>query len=296
MGPEAVARSYTHNQTDTKEQILKDFEQILTIVPDNHYFPKPIMRKLLDKYSSDDLQLIYHDYTVLLEKTFTGALQSKEYVVTAGAPGAGKSTLLEKMIGFDFATGSNKEKVVYIDPDRAVMQQMPSYLEDRRLERRDAKAAYEHWREASNFIAQVFLAKALVEGYKIAHGNTMSVDQSITNLQAIQNMYGYKTRLIHCTASDAIRMEREQMRQEGGMFQVTAEDFAQKSVKFFSLLPRYVEVTACDFYISMNARSNERAATKEPKNEAIIERKDLFDEIIRLHKEKGVQHPESCFM
>jgi predicted ABC-type ATPase len=297
----SVAAISPATQNIEKEQVMAKFDALLEKVQSDHYFPKTAIRGLLNKYSTDDLEKIYNDFLLLHAKAFKGAEKTRSYMVTAGPPAAGKSTLLEQIIRFNPETGKNTTGFVYIDPDRAAMQQMPSYLQDRALHRdgkggRDAKAAYDHWREASNFIAQTLLAEALVDGYKIAHGNTMSVDQSITNLQAIQTKYGYKTHLIHCTTTDDIRLAREKIRQGDGMYQVTAEDFASKSVKFFSLLPKYVQVSSADFYYSKDVTSTELAAVKDLGQEAIMVNQLLFNEVLRLHKEKGVENPEQYFI
>ena len=128
---------------------------------------------------------------------FDGTSLAREYIAAAGGPASGKSTLLEGISenrncppGF-----VNNFKRVYIDPDRSCMVNMErTYLADLKSGM-SSMDAYTKWRNASNFLSNVFLARALNEGYAIAHGTTLATPPSMKALQAIQNHYHYKTTL-----------------------------------------------------------------------------------------------------
>lgn len=194
------------------------------------------MIKLLDKYEADDLELIFKDFLLLKEKTFGQADKAKVYVVTAGGPGAGKSTFFEEFketLGVKFA---------YIDPDRSCLLHMRnSYGQDLKSKVRTPQEAYTHWREASNFLANVFLAHALDQGYAVAHGSTMADPRSIDALKMIGGGYGYHRTLLHFTCEENLRRDSELKRREGGIVQCTDDDLVNKGKQFHERLAGYLE-------------------------------------------------------
>jgi hypothetical protein len=164
--------------------------------------------------------------------------------VTAGGPAAGKSTVLEHLIAGEKCPDEGlDQKIVraYIDPDRSCMQKMKhTYLADLAAGTRTPQSAYEHWRDASNFLANVYLAIAMKEGYAIAHGSTMATPFAKKALEAIKHLYGYQTTVIHVTCDESVRKESEAIRRKGGVVQCTDTDFVEKEAMFFTLLADYV--------------------------------------------------------
>ncbi len=224
--------------------IHSKFDILLEKVPGHHFFPAANMRKLLEKYSNEELSLIYHDLIAIHEQIFSHATKALDYLVTAGGPAEGKSTLLENIVDgkgeIPEEPQSNIQRV-YIDPDRTCLLQMEqTYKKDISTGNRDPEKAYEHWREASNFLANYYLAIALKEGYAIAHGSTMATPHAKNALTAIRDLYGYKTTIIHLTCEEEVRIQSAKKRQEEGVVQCTEIDFHEKQAKFFTLLGDYI--------------------------------------------------------
>ena len=233
----AVAISGASPAHGAGESIQAKFDAIIQEVPENHFFRRAVMRDLLTEYSEADLKLIHKDYLALREKTFENAEERLDYVVTAGGPAAGKSTLLEDEMG---------KKRAYVDPDRSCMQHMENtFLADSRT----PEDAYTHWRDASNFLSNVYLALALRDGYAIAHGSTMATSHAKNALQAIAGSYNYSTTVMHVTCPDSVREASEEARRGSGVVQCTPEDFVNKQKLFFTLLPDYLQAASkVEFY------------------------------------------------
>lgn len=227
------------------QKIYSSFETILREVPSNHFYSITNMRKLLDKYSIAELDLIYQDFCELRVQTFEGVTQKRDYVVTAGGPSVGKSTILEDLMDTGRWPDPKMDCSIhraYIDPDRSCLQRMNrTYLADISSGKRSPQEAYEHWREASNFLSNVYLAIALKEGYAIAHGSTMATPYAKNALNAIKNIYGYDTTIVHVTCPEEIRKASECERRSHGVVQCTPRDFEEKQKLFFSLLSDYVQ-------------------------------------------------------
>lgn len=210
--------------------------EALSLVPENHFFPAMFMIQLLDKYQADDLERVLKDFNLLKNQTFRNAEKDQTYVVTTGGPCAGKSTFFEKF------KENQGVKFAYIDPDRSCLLNMENtYKQDLIDGSRSPQEAYMHWREASNFLANVFLAHALDQGYAIAHGSTMADPRSIDALRMIGGRYGYKRTLLHFTCGEELRLSSELTRREGGIVQCTDEDLVKKGKQFHKRLSGYLE-------------------------------------------------------
>ena len=225
--------------------IRTKFDEILKEVPSRHFYSAANMRKLLDKYSEADLKLIYFDFCEIREQTFKNASKGLDYMVTAGGPAAGKSTILENILEKKHLPPEDNldTSVVraYIDPDRSCMRQMEhTFKNDISTDTRDPQQAYEHWRDASNFLANVYLAIALDKGYAIAHGSTMATPFAKNAMTSIKNVYNYTVTIIHVTCDENLRAESEKRRREGGIFQCTDIDFGERQKMFFTLLGDYI--------------------------------------------------------
>lgn len=243
--------------SSTPEPIINSFETLLDqYFPETFFMPRAVNRKLLDRYNEQELALIYADLQERQEALFAEAAKTNKYLATAGAPCAGKSTLLERVLA------TAPQKYVYIDPDRATLLHMSNtYKKDIETKTRTIEEAYTHWRDASNFIANLFLAKALKEGYAIAHGTTMT-SPAITKLfTALKQDFKRSTTLLHISCNESVRKASEEQRRARGVVQCTWEDFATKMTMFCDRLPDYRLADKIDFYFRSDMHGYALAAT-----------------------------------
>ena len=103
-----------------------------------------------------------------------------------------------------------------------------TYLNDVKSGSRSVQDAYTYWREASSFLANVFLAYALDQGFAVAHGSTMADPRSINALEMIGGGYGYHRTILYVTCEESLRKESELKRREGGIVQCTDVDLVVK--------------------------------------------------------------------
>jgi len=186
------------------------------------------------------------DYCDLKKSTFEGVTQDRDYLVTAGGPASGKSTILEHlMAGKDCPDKSLNHALIkraFCDPDESCLFKMThTYLVDKLSKARSPQDAYEHWRNASNFLANVFLGIALDRGCAIAHGSTMATPPSIKALQAIKGLYHYKRTVVHVTCDEQVRKASEAKRTSREEVHCTSKDFVEKQKMFTALLADYIK-------------------------------------------------------
>lgn len=269
------------------DDIRAEFDKVLQEVPSKHFLPAANMRKLLDKYSPAELQLIYQDFCELREKTFAGATKKLDYVVTAGGPGAGKSTVLERLIADGECPDASLDKSIvraYIDPDRSCLLRMTrTYKADIASGAKTPQAAYEHWREASNFLSNFYLAVALKEGYAIAHGSTMATPYAKNALGAIRNMYNYRVTVVHVTCAEDVRKVSEELRRKGGVVQCTDQDFKDKQAMFFTLLSDYLNCSDDLLFCYRGSYDQSAWAAKVEKGSLIVYDAAAFAQVQKIH-------------
>ncbi|MBN2479092.1 MAG: zeta toxin family protein [Parachlamydiales bacterium] len=264
-----------------KDMIMQIFDQeALSLVPDDHFLPKTEIRKKLENYSVEDLKKIFLDFQILKESTFKNAEKNKIFLVTAGAPNSGKSTILENEIR------SSDTKYAYVDPDRSCLFNMENtYKQDIFSKSRTPQEAYEHWRDASNFLSNVFLAYGLDKGYAIANGTTMTALASEKVLQSISGKYNYKVKMVHINCRDDLRIESEKLRRESGVFQCSDEDLIEKGKMFFDRLPVYLaNCPDITFYLRSTYDISIKAAEKNEGQLTIFDA-SAFKAIKTLHDE-----------
>ena len=283
-----VSSSSVFNVTSLSRDIRADFERILKEVPPYHFYPVDKIRELIADYSPEDLVKIYQDYCDLKQQTFEGVTKDRDYLVTAGGPASGKSTIEEYLIaGGECPDKSLSNKLIkraYIDPDRSCLLRMKNtYLADTLSGARTPQQAYEHWRKASNFLSNVFLAIALKEGYAIAHGSTMATPPSMKALQAIKDLYQYNRTVVHVTCDEQIRKESEVFRRKGGIVQCSDKDFPEKQAMFFTLLPEYVKCSDKVIYCYRGSFDRFDWAATAEKGRLKIYDQTAFDKIQGIH-------------
>ena len=202
--------------------------------------PEDVISKLLEKYNSEEKQLIEADLNLIRELVFRGRSSKKYpyYIATAGAPLNRKTTILEKVISEE----TDYQNTVYLDPDqRALKFMVNTYIarsfnnleiykkKDMQKVRSDA---YDYWRDASNYITNTLLNEAFEKRYDIAHGTTMTGEHSAVFLQKLKNA-GYRVELLVCYASQGFRRAAYEFRNEKqGFYQNSPEDFIEKKKLF----------------------------------------------------------------
>lgn len=235
VGHQGIVSTGTHQATAKEEWMDRFRTEAQSMVSKHHFYPAGAMLGLLNKYDASDLERIMRDFQLLKEQTFEHADKAKAYIVTTGGPGAGKSTYFESF------KEEQEIKLAYIDPDRSCLLNMENtYKRDIASKDRSAQDAYTHWREASNFLANVYLAYALDQGYAVAHGSTMADPRSIDALKMIGGGYGYHRTLLHFTCEEDVRKASELKRREGGVIQCTEEDLVNKGKQFHERLEGYL--------------------------------------------------------
>ena len=250
----------------------------------DHFLPKEVNRKLLGVYGIDDLIRIHKDLLQLQESLFAGADKGvRQYVATAGSPGSGKSTVLEAFMA------QSQTHFVYADPDRATLLHMENtYKRDRALGLRTPEEAYNYWRDASNFLANYFLAKALQEGYAVTHGTTMTAPAMVIEriFTTLKNVYGYSVHLLDINCDNLVREQSEQQRRAHGVVQCTCEDFYNKGKAFCQRFPSYLGADRIDFYYRDRIDHASCVATREGTN-LIAHDKVGFIAIQKLHDDSA---------
>ena len=177
------------------------------------------------KYSEHDQGLICSELLAIVDKAFTDktTCDQKSYLTTAGAPCTGKSTFIEDQ--------NRGENAIYVDPDRAVLFSLQIYKKD--CEQYDPKKAYEKWRDASNFIANFMLVKAVYDGLNIVHGTTASSER-VKKIYAFLKKKNYTIQVELLFADASCRWAALEHREGNGQVQLTEKDFAGKAAPIFA--------------------------------------------------------------
>lgn len=210
--------------------------------------PKAIVDDFKKGYTEEELDQIQDDLKVVEGVAFKGKRKSSGqpvYLATCGGPGSSKSTILEIFMD---QNPYFKQACVYVDPDQrglrfmvnTYIQSLTCFKIGRFPTYQDcARAAYEKWRGASNFIANTLLNRAYDEGYSIAHGTT-SQSPVIESLYKKLQAKGYKIMLLVCMSSPENRLEAVKNREEHqGFVQSTPTDFVEKQAAVLKNFPIY---------------------------------------------------------
>lgn len=153
----------------------------------------------------------------------------KTYTARAGAPGTGKKAL-EQLFDIDVANKKFPDNAIYIGPDSVVLAQMPTYKRDCKDDSIGPTASYEKWRDASNFIANFMMIKAMTEGTSLVHDATLTHKKS-TNILDVLGAEGYQRRVHFFYADKESREESLKYREKtlGHNVELKADD--KKSTK-----------------------------------------------------------------
>jgi predicted ABC-type ATPase len=179
-------------------------------------------------------------YAQLTDGCTRPAPESRQFVLTAGAPGAGKTTLLHAWL----KANAPAHYGVYVDPDETIMKKMIPFQQD--LASHDAvlgtlEGAYRKWRWASNYVAGTILNRACNDGYNIVYGTTATHPNTGNLYSSIKNA-GYESLTLIVAAPEDIRQASVRIRFEieNSRF-IPEEDVTAKGKMFYQRLPLYFE-------------------------------------------------------
>jgi len=179
-------------------------------------------------YSEDEQRQICDELIYIVNEQFTNktAVDDKMYITSAGAPGSGKTFFLENNYCSD-----PHNNAVYVDPDRSVLPKLKIYTQS--LQETGSNAAYTKWRDASNYIANFMLVKAVYENLNVIHGTTASSDRIISVYNYLKQQ-GYKIKIDLFFANESDRVQSINYREQtSGRVQVTTEDMKGKVAPVF---------------------------------------------------------------
>lgn len=218
---------------------------------DNSFVPSHIVDGFLKDYSEQEKSSIRMDLKHIEDLAFDAKKPSPEkarlYIATVGAPGASKSTILENYLEKHYEIA---KACVYMDPDQRALKFMTATywqsmtcgrISKSPLYQDCARAAYEKWRGASNYIANTLLNKAYTQGFSIAHGTTSQSPQ-VVDLYKKLRQKDYKIVLLMCMSDAENRALAVKQREEKqGFVQSTQTDFVEKEKAILKNMPNYFQ-------------------------------------------------------
>lgn len=216
------------------------------------HYSEEMRTSVMTRFGIDVLDLLHTDYTRIHGLRFDRIEPAepgirKLYIASAGSPCVGKSWELDAEISA-VSRDPRYANLLRVDPDRWVMLQMEMY---QTLLARGAtpEEAYTIARPASNIIANMLLNEGVAHGFHIAHGTTMTGPHAGGLLRTL-GRNGYERRIIavHAPLEARLAMRDHRIETEG-FYQVTAEDFTNKSGAFFERLPVYFDRECVDHLI-----------------------------------------------
>ncbi len=184
-----------------------------------------------EEYTNNEKQQIVTTLKKLVKQQFSKVKpnQHKEYRSSGGAPGTGKTFALEKMYHINVAQNKFPTNAIYIGPDSVVLPQMKPYLDYCADPKLGPHMAYTKWRDASNYIANFMLIKAITDGLNIVHDTTLTSPKVKNILDTLGNE-GYYKEVHFFIADKAIREKSIGHRKGklGGHARVTQNDMVSK--------------------------------------------------------------------
>lgn len=220
---------------------MSNVTDLSAIYTDNFTYciPETVLRKFMEgdifgrteKYTDEEFARVVEDAQAIFDSVMESDPDEKRVcIITAGPPGAGKTVLLEQVLEEERSKG---RVYGYTDPDAVALKSMHAswgrdLCEEGTLEQQQEarKNAYDKWRPASNFIAHRVLASLIKDGKAFAFGTTASSPQMAGNFEYFRK-HGYKIRLLHVSAPDAVRWDSVR-RRDLEFVQTTEEDIRNK--------------------------------------------------------------------
>jgi|GEM_PF-949609 len=192
-------------------------------------------------YSEEEQKSICEELVRIVSAEFADKrIANKLYITTAGAPGSGKTFFIEDKYSIRPNNTINDLNAVYVEPDRSVLPKLQMYLQCLE-DQKGPQAAYTKWRDASNYIANFMLIKAVCEDLNIIHGTTASSERIIEIYENLKEI-GYKIEVKLLFADVEDRVGSINYRETtSGRVQLTKEDMIGK------VAPIYHRMNDCYF-------------------------------------------------
>ncbi len=177
------------------------------------------------EHTADEVKALRFDIIKIWDRIQSRKLaQSKEIVLTAGAPGVGK-TLLER------GMWENNPEFAYICPDDVCLLEMEKTYQamvaiDPSPEGR--RAAYNKWRAASNYAHHIITANLIRLNQSFFFGTTASGDKTYLFLDFLKKN-GYSIRILYVSAPDQVRFDSIAKR-DNVFIQTTDQDVLNKQL------------------------------------------------------------------
>ncbi len=237
------------------------------------------------EYSQEEASRLQDDINEIWNTIIaTNPDHKKVAIITAGAPGAGKTIKLEQIIAEERAVGNNYG---YIDPDAVCLKQQARTYQVDIAAAGDSKearvAAYTKWRPGSNAANHLALATLIREQFALCFGTTSSGPATGKFFEFLKKQ-GYSIRLIHVTASDAVRWASVQERDKT-FVQTTEADTAEKGL----LLPQRISDTylafadSIEFYYRAAVEEDAKLAATWTNGELEIANGSRYEKIKAIH-------------
>ena len=181
------------------------------------------------EYTPDEIRDLKFDIMAIWKRIQSRELaQSKEIVLTAGAPGVGK-TLLERGMWED--QDHSSPEFAYICPDDVCLKEMEKTY--RAMIEKDSspegmKAAYNKWRAASNYAHHIITANLIRQNQSFLFGTTASGPMTHLFLDFLKKN-GYSIRILYVSAPDQVRFDSIAARDKV-FIQTTDQDVLNKQL------------------------------------------------------------------
>lgn len=177
------------------------------------------------EYTAEEIEALEFDIMEIWTRIQSRKLaQTKEIVLTAGAPGVGK-TLLER------GMWESTPEFAYICPDDVCLKEMGKTY--REMVAKDSspeglKAAYNKWRAASNYAHHIITANLIRQNQSFYFGTTASGDKTFLFLDFLKKN-GYSIRILYVSAPDQVRFDSIAARDKV-FIQTTDQDVLNKQL------------------------------------------------------------------
>ena len=150
-------------------------------------------------YTNDEMNALQYDVLAIWNRiTSKQIAETKEIILTAGAPGVGKTTLIRRM-------WQSQPNYAYICPDDVCLKEM-ELTYGATGETEGLKNAYNKWKSGSNFAHHRITAQLVLENKSFFFGTTASSDKTYLFLEFLINR-GYSIKILHVSAPGQVRFD-----------------------------------------------------------------------------------------
>jgi predicted ABC-type ATPase len=220
--------------------------------------------------------------------------ETKEVILTAGAPGVGKTLLVREM-------WENDPEAAYICPDDVCLKEMEKTY--RAMVAKDPspegmKAAYNKWRAASNYAHHIITANLIRLNQSFYFGTTASGDKTYLFLDFLKKN-GYSITILYVSAPDQVRFDSIAKRDKV-FIQTTDQDVLNKQLMVHERVQdTFVKyANRIDFYFRTAVNEAPKLASTWIKNDSKgqlqVVNPAVYAEMTKLHDKvcDGMKKPE----